>query len=112
MIDILLFLVQAAAPLPMDPSPSVAEAAVEAQQAPDSAADANDDESIVVTGEADDDNIVRCRYEKKIGTSIKKKICRTVAQAKAEAEAARRAFSDMAARRRVDDAAIPALRSN
>ena len=60
-------------------------------------------QTIVVTGEKDEDNAMICRKEKVIGSNIPKRVCRTAAQIKAEAEAAksyaRDAASNQATRR-------------
>lgn len=52
-------------------------------------------EDIVVTGEPDDDDKLICRTEKKIGTNIKKKVCRTAREVRLEAEAAKAFARDL-----------------
>lgn len=67
---------------------------------------------IVVTGEQDEDTKVTCRMEKPVGSSIKKRVCRTGAQAKAEAAAARSRFGEMRGGQSSSEAAAKEVRSN
>lgn len=69
-------------------------------------------DSIVVTGEQAPENKLTCRMEKPVGSTIKKRVCRTAAQIKAEAAAARSRFGEMRAGQGADEAAAAEVRSN
>ena len=58
-----------------------------------------EDEEIVVSGEVEKPEAMKCRYEKPIGSGIRKRVCRTESQMKAEAEAGSMTARDMAADR-------------
>lgn len=62
-------------------------------------------EDILVEGEAPKPEPMRCRSEKVIGSGIKKKICRTESQIKAEAAGARNAANNMSQEMRTRSAA-------
>ncbi len=84
----------------LEASSEVAAQAAPAESGEDSGpAIVDEDDDIVVSGEAPKPEPVRCRYEKVIGSGIKKKICRTESQIKAEAAAAREGANAMARER-------------
>lgn len=64
----------------------------------------SENDEIIVEGEAPKPEPVRCRSEKVIGSGIKKKVCRTESQIKAEAESGRNAARAMAADQRTKSA--------
>ncbi len=105
---ILFLLVQAAPPeteAPIAESPDASASADVAAGIGDAKETAeSQDREIVVEGEAPKPEPVRCRYEKVIGSGIKKKICRTESQIKAEAASARNAANTMAGEMRTRSA--------
>lgn len=65
---------------------------------------ADDNDDIVVSGEAPKPEQKICHYEKTIGSGIKKKVCRTESQIKAEAVAARNNANTMSGEMRTRSA--------
>lgn len=106
-LELLLpLMLQASAEPQSEAAPAAAEVVEQAPPA-DSAEDADQSvvPDIVVTGEAQKPEPVRCRLEKTIGSGIKKKICRTESQIKAEALAGRNNANVMAREQQARSAA-------
>lgn len=102
------------AALAQDPAPATntpAEPVIDTQAEAASPETAEEDD-IVVTGEKDPDTKKICRLEKPVGTSIKKRVCRTMGQIRAEAASARARFGDMQSAQGARDAASPDARGN